>query len=227
MQLQFLYTMLIINYISYATHYLTGEHSPLDNSYIQKIEKIHSEVIHFLTLEDDFSILAKPLLTEVFELRLSFYHEMQSDIFKRYLTALMEKIADVYNFYPESRLTTITTNALDVAACIATHFTSKMEASAYIVANANKLYVEKWVQASLEMEVALMLSEECLMNEYSQATKEKVADYLKMLSELFGAYALMIGVWIPDNENLPANYENIRIVASALKLKHKYAHLAN
>lgn len=225
MQSQYQHIMLIVNYISYAANYITGESLPVDDVNIQKIQKIHDTVVSFLASDKDFSSLASPLLTDIFELRLAFYQEMQSEIFKVYLQALMEKMAGVYNFYPESRLATITTNALGVAASIASHFPERMETSAYLVANANKSYVENWLKSSLEMEVALMLSEECLAVEYSEITQEKVADYLKNVSELFGAYALLIGVWVPDKDNLPDNYDNIRIVASAIKLKHKYPNL--
>ncbi len=214
--------MLVVNYISYATRHIEGESLPLDSAPINKLTVLHERIMRFLAMDSDFSSLATPLLPDIFELRLSLYQALQSEKFKLYLEVLIDKMVNIYNFYPQSRLSTIVIDALDLAACMTSISAEKRE----IEGNTNKSYWENWLQSSLEMEVALILAEECLANHYSESTKEKVADYLKVVSEKFGAYAILIGVWSPVAGHRPYNYDNIRIVASALRLKHKYPHLA-
>lgn len=119
--------------------------------------------------------------------------------------------------YTNGRLSAIMQNALDFAAHIAVSFSDKMQLLQFQPFNAQ--YLSLCIEASINTEIGLILGDYAIENTISGEEQIRIADFLKMSYERFGAYALLLGLWeIPAHET-PQYMVNMRIVSRVLTSK--------
>lgn len=82
-------------------------------------------------------------------------------------------------------------------------------------------YVKKWIDASLQIEVGLILSDLVLTNQIEfpkERVKTELIDFLMTTIVRYGAYSVFTGFWTPANDDLSTLTNRMKILSATIEL---------
>ncbi len=189
--------------------------------------------------------VANSLIKPIFELRCSFieWASKEKIEFSKYLEAVQEQIVKNIQYKSIPLLNDTVSDVLELSHTITTDIcqsvnlsnfgqinelgsqsslSDKIVASLYL--SPNPAYSKKWIDESLKLEFSLILADLILTGEISlkpsRITKELIP-FLKQTIIRYGAYAIFIKLWYPQDDD-EGNYLNsMRILAATIGMENK------
>jgi len=88
-------------------------------------------------------------------------------------------------------------------------------------------YVKKYVDASLKLEMSLIVAELVLTNKIKmsrQRIEQELIDYIYTYLNRYGAYAIFTGFWKPDPEDESTLTNRMKILSASIEMDHGYSY---
>lgn len=207
--------------ISYIAHNPSSTTLGVDDSFRRRAINLHDSIISLLSNDIPLEQQTEAaLFVDLFEFRRDFIKENFSiEFLNEYSETLINESITLMN--RNTRLALMLQNALDFSVHVAGSFIEKLQLLMSQPFNMPP-YFKQWTEASLNMEIGMILGMYALENKVSDKQQSAISDFLKVNYENLEAFSLLMGFWdIPDNENKISQYMvNMRIVARTLKKQY-------
>jgi hypothetical protein len=85
-------------------------------------------------------------------------------------------------------------------------------------------YYKKWIDASLQFELGLILSDLILTGQVkisNERIENELVNFLQKIIIRFGAYSIFTGFWTPSESNLSNTVNSMKILAATIELDNK------
>jgi len=210
-----------------------------------KIENIVG-VIKNEIFNNPIEVVANSLIKPIFELRCSVieWASKEKIEFSKYLEAVQEQIVKNIQYKSIPTLNKTLSDVFELSHIITNDICQSVNLSnfgqigelgsesslsdkivASLYSSPNPAYSKKWVDESLKLEFALILADLILTGEIAfnsfRITNELIP-FLKQTIIRYGAYAIFIKLWYPQDDDDDGNYLNsMRILAATIAMENK------
>lgn len=220
-------------------HSLSKENRQEQNPLMNKLERF-IDILTVRVHHKDLDEVSDGLLDDILELRLKAiqYFELNSKnihtVLKEQSPRLHSRYENLNTAFNEVVSTHLTISSNIVTSNFNTLFSnvqidnsisfSGLKKLVQLYPVPNMIDYLKWMESSLKLEIGMFVCA-LIENETITAPKGKLIErleyFLKNQLELFGAYAILLNVWQPNESDERQMIRNIKIVASAYELDAK------
>ncbi len=223
-------------------------HLQKDNLPQKSIEQSVADVVDLLTVrvvQNPVEEVANSLIERIFDLRWEIISWLADDLefFNNYLEELNTHISKNLQLVPYSDLANAVASSLLSYENITAPYLEETDAleGALKKAQTNKpdynvikqlelhpgpqvKYLKSWFDASLKMEVGIILADLILTNQMQFPEKriqEELIDFIYSTITKFGAYSIITGFWKPSTEDTSNLTNRMKILAATIELDNQ------